>query len=68
MQGSNLIETNYFFAAETSGNQEKLRNIAKDCLEQAEKWSLIAKAGSQPPVDQPVENNEEDLTEMPDLE
>jgi hypothetical protein len=54
---------NDIFAAETSGNKEKLRNIAKDCLEQAEKWSLIAKAGSVP-----VEDIDEDLNEMPDLE
>jgi hypothetical protein len=56
-------ESDDLFAAETFGNKKKLRNIAKDCLEQAEKWSLIAKAGSMP-----VEDIDEDLNELPDLE
>jgi hypothetical protein len=41
-----------------------LRNIAKDCLEQAEKWALIAKADSQPQLLEDIVDEDE----MPDLE
>ncbi|KAF4517506.1 hypothetical protein B566_EDAN006506 [Ephemera danica] len=68
---SKIVETDLFEILMAIGqledaDKQKIRKIAMECLQQAEKWKLIAKPDPNAPTTS-VEQQSEDLGPMPDL-